>query len=59
MKIIYLSIPAIVILDIYVWTWIAGLLTASSDLAVFAGVVSIFVIIVLHYTFYKLFKSKF
>lgn len=59
MKIIYLSLPAIILMDIYVWTWIARLLTAPSDLAVFAGVVSIFVIIILHYTFYKLFKSKF
>ncbi|SDH41809.1 hypothetical protein [Chitinophaga filiformis] len=59
MKLIYLSLPAVVVLDIYIWTWIAGLLSAPSDLAVFAGIVSIFVTIILHYAFYKLLKSKF
>ncbi|SFO44617.1 hypothetical protein SAMN05428949_5164 [Chitinophaga sp. YR627] len=59
MKIIYLSLPAIILMDIYAWTWVAGLLTAPSDLAVFSGIVSIFVIIILHYAFYKLLKFKF
>ncbi|MBW8687513.1 hypothetical protein [Chitinophaga rhizophila] len=59
MKIIYLSVPAIILLDIYLWTWISGLLTAPSDLTVFAGILSIFVIVILHYAFFKLFKSKF
>ncbi|SHN09177.1 hypothetical protein SAMN05216311_105108 [Chitinophaga sp. CF418] len=58
MNLIYLSLPAVIILDIYIWTWIAGLLSAPSDLAVFAGIVCIFVTIILHYALYKLLKSK-
>jgi hypothetical protein len=58
MKLIYLSLPIIVLLDIYIWTWVSAQLTVPSDLAVFLGIVSIFVLVIIHYALYKLVKSN-
>lgn len=58
MKLIYLSLPVIILLDVFIWTWVAGLLTAPSDLSVFAGVVCILILLITHYLLYKFLKSK-
>lgn len=50
-------VPIMILLDLYVFSWIGELLTQKSDVAVLIGVAGFSVLILLNYLFYKLLKK--
>ncbi|MBO9153777.1 hypothetical protein ACFOTA_16275 [Chitinophaga sp. GCM10012297] len=58
MKYLLFLIPVLVLVDLYLWTRITAMLTASSDTSVALGVMLICVTLAAHYFLFKLVKSK-